>query len=594
MLVGHESGRMSIAKFVVDTGEASLVVVPSDYDVDFATWKDDRILFGGDAGGNESEALRSIRMDGTDWTDLSESYDSLRALEGPVIAHIQSMLRHDEDWILISGYGARRQSDGSVTASGTYGLYRMNVKSGKRLLVEPIEKDTTGLFVDGSSGVCYGRTLSDGDDEILELRSLGERSFREVRRFALGETGWSLQGLTPDGRHCLAVVQSEGKMDRGALVEIELSTGKISVVAYVPSEGEISRIRKGKNGKLWGVETNYERPEFIWFDPQIAKIHASLQATFPDQVVEITDSSMANDRFLVCVYSDRNPGEYFIYDNKEVRLIPLGKRLNEIDPELMPHREPITYTARDGLKIHGYLTRPLDADGPTPLIIMPHGGPFGIRDDWSFDADAAFLASRGYTVLQPNYRGSGGYGLSFQIAGQREWGGKMQDDLTDGVQWAIEEGYTTSDQVAIMGASYGGYATLAGLVYTPDLYRCGVNYVGVSNLQYLVNSTRVQSHGRIVWGETWIGEDDDFIDARSPVNFVEAIKVPSFHAYGVNDPRVDIQHWRVLERELKRYDKDYEAIVDEESGHGFQDEAARIKLFTAIEKFLAKNLPVSR
>ncbi len=167
-------------------------------------------------------------------------------------------------------------------------------------------------------------------------------------------------------------------------------------------------------------------------------------------------------------------------------IMMLGKINSKLEPAQLQPMQPISYTARDGLIIHGYLTLPAGAAGHrVPLIMHPHGGPYGIRDDWGFDPEVQFLANRGYAVLQPNYRGSGGYGLDFLTAGRHEWGGKMQDDLTDGVKWAIAQGYADPARVAILGGSYGGYAALAGVTFTPELYRCAVNYVGVSDLSII-------------------------------------------------------------------------------------------------------------
>jgi dipeptidyl aminopeptidase/acylaminoacyl peptidase len=257
--------------------------------------------------------------------------------------------------------------------------------------------------------------------------------------------------------------------------------------------------------------------------------------------------------------------------------------------------EPVRFTSRDGLEIHGYLTRPWTAEAgrPMPLIIHPHGGPFGVRDSWRFDAGVQFLASRGYAVLQVNYRGSGGYGREFINRGRYQWGRDMQNDLTDAVKWAVAEGIADPDRIAIYGASYGGYATLAGLVFTPDLYRCGVNYVGAADLGITFKARGSDAWRRgddFDYQERWVGATKEYRSATSPINFIERIRVPTLHAYGAKDPRVEFDHWTRLEAELKRHRKPYEAFIERRQGHGFRNEQASLSFYEAMEKFLAKNL----
>jgi len=591
MRVPHESGRISVGQIDLEKRKSSLVVVPSDYDVDFVLWKDDLILFGGDAGGNESYSLRSIKPDGTDWKDLNESYDPLRALEGPVMAQTVSLLRADPGEILTQGYGARRTSDGRMEAAGSYGLYRLNVRTGRRTLVETIADKTVSTYVDAVSGRSYGRLMQQGADTVLELRVPGTQDYVVAARFPGAEEYLTPVGLTADGARCLVLIRGGGGFDRGTLAEYDLRTGKQVRIAYSPPAGEVTDVIRSRRGELWGVRVETDRPQFVWFDPGMGRLHASLQATFPGQVVELVDNSMDGGILLFFVHSDRDPGTYYVWNQKKAGLVAVGKALPKIDPKQMAERTPISYPARDGLLIHGYLTRPLGSkDRPVSLILLPHGGPFGIRDSWLFDAEAQFLANRGYAVLQVNFRGSGGYGYDFQRAGKQEWGGKMQDDLTDAVRWAIAGKITTAGNVAIMGASYGGYAALAGLTFTPELYRCGINTVGVSDLSFLSKTTTWRGRGYRLFTSAWIGEDEKYLHDRSPVHFVERIRVPTLHAYGENDPRVDIQHWRVLESALKRHSKEFEYLRDAESGHGFQDEKARLTYYRTVEAFLARHL----
>lgn len=588
MLVRGENGKRSIATFDFASSQARLVFCPNDYDVDYAIWKGDRIVFGGDAGGNESEAMRSIKADGSGLTDLSESYQEHRPLTGAVGGNLISSLQDEANNVLIFGYGAERDITGGITPTGELGVYRLDVRNGKRKLIEVSGEKCIELVVDGRTGAVYGRVRQIGAENIYELRLAGSRRYVEVARSSASETPWSVEGILADGKHAVIHHRDAAQHDRGALIEYDLETGKPSRVLFEPPAGEIERTLFSREGELVGVKYVDAYPHYHWFSPRWEQMYAGLSATFRGEFVEIVSRDRTDTRFIVVTFSDRNPGAYYLYDSAKTTLTPLGKVFPKIDPAQMAGRYPFTFKARDGLQIQGYLTIPVGREKqPNPLILLPHGGPFGIRDDWTFDPEAQLFASRGYTVMQVNYRGSGGYGAHFESVGKRQWGRAMQDDLTDAVDWAIAKKVTTADKVGIVGASYGGYAVLAGLVYTPDKYCFGVNYVGVADLRLQVGST-TKDKGRFFkeWAPDWIGSDPEDLKARSPIEFVERIKVPTLHAYGENDPRVDIEQWRRLERELKKYHKDYIFFREADEGHGFENESSRIRYYRAVMDFV--------
>ena len=265
-----------------------------------------------------------------------------------------------------------------------------------------------------------------------------------------------------------------------------------------------------------------------------------------------------------------------------------------INPEQMSQMQPIAFEARDGLTIPGYVTIPKDRkEGEAvPLIVNPHGGPFGVRDVWGFNPEHQFFASRGYAVVQVNYRGSGGYGRAFEQAGYGKWGREMQDDISDAVTYLVEEGIADPNRVCIYGGSYGGYATMAGLTFTPDLYQCGINYVGVTDVGLLFDSMPRHWEPLKELMKVQIGDPDDgaFMDSISPVAHVENIDDPILIVHGRRDPRVVIEHAEKLRREMRKMEKPFEWLVKGNEGHGFSKEDNRIELYTKMDSFLAEHL----
>ena len=281
-------------------------------------------------------------------------------------------------------------------------------------------------------------------------------------------------------------------------------------------------------------------------------------------------------------------------DSNKNNIVYLGSTRPWIDPKTMSKMKPITYEARDGETIYAFLTIPIDSDGKDlPLIINPHGGPFGIQDQWRFNPETQFFANQGYAVMQINYRGSGGYGKRFEKIGYKRWGLEMQDDISDGVQWAIDQGIADSEHVCIYGASYGGYATMAGITLTPELYRCAVNYVGVWDLKMLYeqNGRWVERMDR--WFKNHVidpKEDIDQLEKTSPKFHIDKIKAPLFIVHGRRDYNVRIEQAETLMDALDKKDIPYEVLIKKEEGHGFVLEENRIELYSRMKTFFNENL----
>ncbi|MCK4593232.1 S9 family peptidase [bacterium] len=306
-----------------------------------------------------------------------------------------------------------------------------------------------------------------------------------------------------------------------------------------------------------------------------------------------SDRSAADRTWLLTVYFDNRSSAAYVYHRDEQRV----EKIFDIRPELNEYTLapmiPISYEARDGLAIQGYLTLPPGVlPRELPLVLMVHGGPWS-RDMWGFQGEVQFLANRGYAVLQVNYRGSEGYGKDFLHLGDKEWGGKMQDDLTDAVSWAVELGIADPERIAIFGWSYGGYAALAGATFTPDLYACAVSGIGPANLVTFIET--VPPYWRVGQENFFrrVGNPEterEFLLSRSPINFVDRIRIPMFLIYGANDPRVKLSEGEQISAALEEAGIEYEYVVYENEGHGMTRPENRLDACWRVERFLAEHL----
>lgn len=393
--------------------------------------------------------------------------------------------------------------------------------------------------------------------------------------------------------------------DQVAYIEVEHDSGPNAIIAFDVADQSRKQVLRDDNSDPFeilyrngsavpvGALLHDGKPRTAFFDDSSdeARLYRSLEAAFGNQPVLITSQTADGKVALVQTWNDRNPGDFYLFDKQAKTADLLVSRAQWFDPRQMASTRPIELSARDGLSLHGYLTLPTGSDGKAqPMVVLPHGGPFGMRDTWGFDGDVQLLADAGYAVLRVNFRGSAGYGKAFIDAGARQWGGTMQDDLTDATRWAIEQGIADPGRICIYGASYGAYAALMGVAREPSLYKCAIGYVGVYDLPTMHTDGDIQRRGS---GETflreWIG-DRDQLDAVSPNNLADRIKVPVFLAAGGEDERAPIEHSEMMERALRKAGVPVETLYYDTEGHGFYVQAHRREYYTRLLAFLSRNL----
>lgn len=348
----------------------------------------------------------------------------------------------------------------------------------------------------------------------------------------------------------------------------------------------------GPQGEVIGVRYDDARPRYVFFNEQgeLEKTFGSLQASFPDQAVALAGFTGNGRQMLIYTYSDRSPGDYYLFDLDSKKAVHLLSHREWIDPDRMGTQKAFAFQARDGLTLHGFLTLPAGSSGKDlPLVVLPHGGPFFVADGWGFDGEVQLLASRGYAVLQVNYRGSAGFGRQFAHAGYQQWGRVMQDDVTDATRWAIGQGVADPKRVCIYGASYGAYAALMGAAKEPSLYRCAAGYVGVYDLPTMYHAGDVQdTRSGTNYLKQTLGESG--LEAVSPDHLADRITVPVLLAAGKEDERAPPVHTEMMRDALLKAGKQVQATIYPGEGHGFYLEADREAFYNSLLAFLDRNI----
>jgi dipeptidyl aminopeptidase/acylaminoacyl peptidase len=460
---------------------------------------------------------------------------------------------------------------------------------------KPEEKNPGNVvqWLAANDGAVRAAIARNKDDVELLYRDSKEKPWRVIHRSKTQDRDLIPRAVSEDGKH-LYVAAHDGQDTLGVYL-LNPETQELGSCLWRDERFDVHSCLFSSKSHLVGVFFESDKLRFKGLTPESEKLQSDVDEALPRSVNIPISRSRDGSRSLYFSSSDRDPGSYYLVDTQKREFGVFARRCPWLTTDQMVDMQPIEYKARDGLVIHGYLSIPPGSSGKNlPLVVLPHGGP-NERDSWRFDSTVQFLANRGYAVLQMNFRGSTGYGLKFMRAGFKEWGGKMQDDITDGVKWAIAEGIADRNRIAIFGASYGGYAALMGLIGTPELFRCGISYAGVTDVRAL---TRGSLTGELRREEQTIlrqriGDyraDQKHLDAISPVRLVEKIQAPILLAYGAKDPKVKIEQARDLAKALKKKRKKFELIIEPNEGHGFFSEKAQTNLFNRIEAFLKENL----
>lgn len=582
------------------------------------TWvTNERLVFNTNPTNSSAKTLSAYAMwgmniDGSKKRKLWEAtvkYDS--GFGGLIEPVVTSLLREDDDHIMVRVNDRR---------SSVYDYYKLNVNNGskKRIAIGPdLEKGEWTADIVTNNG--YPVAQISNFEDTWRLWRYNEKDdnwnihysnkCQEPTFFPLGTTGennelWLVAGqdvskskvFNEDNDKSKVFVYDPDKRTFDLLFEDDRYDIAGPVGGCRTASGNVSV--DSTTLELLSVNYYAEKPVRLFFDEEYGQDYNQLAATFPDDVVRIVTTDADRTKFVISVSSSTNPGDYYYYDKEFGTLSFLWERMPWIDRSKLSKMQPISYTARDGLEISGYLTIPVNSDGKNlPMVVHPHGGP-NARDYYGFNDYVQFLASRGYAVFQMDFRGSTGYGAKHYISANKQFGKTMQDDITDGVNLLIEEGIADPNRIAIFGGSYGGYATMAGLAFTPDLYAAGINFVGVVDLELLQEGSNRNSQRfngffhelRMEWGDPDDPADREYIIESSPLQQAHKIKSPVLIVHGAQDNNVKLEHAIKLRDRLKSLDKEYEWYVEPYEGHGFRGEQSNVNFYNVMEDFLARKL----
>jgi len=552
------------------------VTKDEDRGVRFYFWAQDNknIMYIQDVGGNENWRLYATSLETRETRDLTPFEN--------VQVQIIDRDKHFPNELLI---GMNKENP------QVHDVYHLDLTTGELTLVAKNPGNIMNWVTDAHFKVRGAVTaLPDGGTELL----VRDDEHSEWRKLVTWDADDSLTSgpidFTLDGQ--AIYLQDSRNVNAGRLVKLNIAMGDITVIAEDPQYDVGNVIVHPDTHEVQAVAFNKDRNEWVVLDESILMDFDNIGGIHRGDFFIISRDN-ADTTWVAAFTVDNGPVPYYAYDRKSQKATFLFDNQPELNKYTLATMKPITFTSRDGLTIHGYLTLPQgEQKTDLPMVLNVHGGPWG-RDAWGYRPDAQWFANRGYACLQVNFRGSTGYGKNFVNAGDREWGRNMHNDLVDAVQWTIDKGIADPKKVAIFGGSYGGYAALVGATFTPDLFCCAVDIVGPSNLNTLIRTIPPYWSTFLATFHKRVGNPDteeEFLNSRSPLFRVDQIKIPILIGQGANDPRVKEAESEQIVEAMKSKGIDYEYMLFPDEGHGFAKPENRLKFFAAAEKFLAKHL----
>jgi dipeptidyl aminopeptidase/acylaminoacyl peptidase len=567
------------------SGKAQRIIEEKDELIRGYGWvNDERLVYMMDKGGNENYHIFAANIDGSNVLDLTP-------FEG-VRASIINDLKDQKDYMIISMNKNNKQ---------VFEPYKLNVVTGdleQLFSNDDIANPIQGYDFDKDGELRAYSRLVNGLENHFYYKDLATGEFRLAKKMnwddSFGIAGFNYASKNKDEVYVVTNLDS----DKARIVLYDFKADKIIKEVFSQPDydaASMARSRK-RNYEIDYFAYEGEKAIIIPVSNFYKDFHQRMEKEFPGKEFYIVDHDDDETIFLFRVGSDKLYGTYYQYDAKKKTFTLLYDLMPQLKEEDMAEMRPITFKSRDGLTLHGYITLPKAAlEGKkVPLIVNPHGGPQGIRDSWGFNPESQLFASRGYATLQVNFRISGGYGKEFLRAGFKQVGRKVMDDVEDGVKYVIEQGWVDPNKIAIYGGSHGGYATLMGLIKTPDLYTCGVDYVGISSIFTFFDSfPEYWKPMKELVKEIWYDIDDpkeaEIAREVSPIYHIDKIKQPLFVVQGANDPRVNINESDQIVSQLRAKGFPVPYMVKYNEGHGFGHEENRMELYKCMLGFFAKN-----
>lgn len=585
--VAAKSGRVQLVVIDLATLSAKVVASYTDADVTMYQWVNaDRLV----AAATEGDAAPGEMRFGSALFAVDRTGDNYRRLWRSAGSLFGTTRLKDSDDIFVQR--------GELTPAGELHhteLYRLNTRTGQSTRLKG--PDLIWRWVlDQNDEPRVAVTVQDGRRTVL-YKDVATGDWRQLdARGAFDAGGFEPYAILNDGT--LLVTARQGG-DTTNLYRYDLAANRVGEPVVAVKGYDFAGALSQDDKHLLGVMYTGDATSMAWLDDRLAALQQKVDAALPN-TINVLSVPVRGERqkTLVTAYSDREPGTYYLYEGDSGALTLLGKRMRDIEPRRMGKVDLVRYKARDGLEIPAWLTLPVGGGTNLPMVVLVHGGPYLRGRSWGWEADAHFLASRGYAVLQPEYRGSTGFGLRHFRAGWKQWGLKMQDDIADGTRWAIAQGIADPKRICIAGASYGGYATLMGLVNDPDLYKCGIDWVGVTDIEmlYTVSWSDVSDIWQTYGMPRLVGDrvkDAEQLKRTSPLQQASRIRQPLLLAYGGRDVRVPIVHGTAFRDAVQKTNPDVEWIEYRLEGHGWTHVPNRIDFWTRVEKFLARHLAPS-